>query len=184
MEKSGKSKVKKTMSVKNVIRNLFNSKYEREQKVYYVAVCIVIWIALIYVAIVSWPITQANVRNERISLDLSTVAKFELETDAELARQRNENCSYWDCFNIYRCGEHLSIYVYPLIDYHDVQHPNAPSSLSILSKEFFELLKVLVESPYYTADPTQACLLVPSIDTLNLKRIDPATISKALASLP
>lgn len=172
------------MFLKNIFRHLINNKYEREQKIYYVAVGIVVWIALIYVVIVSWPITQASVRNERISLDLTAVPKFELEADAELARQRNENCSYWDCFNIYRCGERLSIYIYPLVDYQDAQHPNAASSLSVLSREFFEILKVLVESPYYTADPTQACLLVPSIDTLNLKRIDPVTVSKALASLP
>lgn len=172
------------MSVKNLFRHLLNSKYEREQKVYYIAVCIVIWIALIYVAYASWPIRQASVRNERISLDLSAAAKFHLEIDTESARARNENCSYWDCFNIYRCGERLSIYIYPLIDYHDAEHPNAPSSLSILSREFFELLKIIAESPYYTTDPTKACLLMPSIDTLNLKRIDPATVSKALASLP
>lgn len=172
------------MTVKNIFRHLLNSKYEREQKIYYIAVCIVIWIALVYVVFVSWPITQPNVRNERISLDLNAATKFSLDIDAELARPRNENCSYWDCFNIYRCGDRLSIYIYPLVDYHDAQHPNEPSSLSILSREFFELLKILVESPYYTTDPTQACLLMPSIDTLNLKRIDSATVSKALASLP
>lgn len=172
------------MFVKNILRHLLTSKYEREQKIYYITVCIVIWIALIYVVIVSWPITQANVRNERISLDLSTVTKFVLDTDTELARPRNENCSYWDCFNIYRCGERLSIYIYPLNDYHDAQRPKEPSSLTILSKEFFELLKIIVESPYYTTDPTQACLLMPSIDALNLKRIDPASVSKALATLP
>lgn len=172
------------MSVKNIIRQIVNNKYEREQRIYYVAVCVAIWIAIIYVIIISWPITHANVRNERISLDLSDVDKLELETDAELARRRNENCSYWDCFNIYRCGEKLSIYIYPLIDYYEAEKPNAPSSLSVLSREFFEILKILIESPYYTSDPKEACLLIPSIDMLNLKRIDPSTMSKALATLP
>lgn len=172
------------MSVKNIIRQIVNNKYEREQKFYYVAVCIALWIAIIYVVVISWPITHANQRNERISLDLSNVEKLELEKDAELARRRNENCSYWDCFNIYRCGERLSIYIYPLIDYQDADKPNSQSSLSVLSREFFEILKILIESPYYTSDPKEACLLIPSIDTLNLKRIDPSTMSKALASLP
>lgn len=172
------------MSVKNIIRQIVNNKYEREQKFYYVAVCIALWIAIIYVVVISWPITHANQRNERISLDLSNVEKLELEKDAELARRRNENCSYWDCFNIYRCGERLSIYIYPLIDYQDADKPDSQSSLSVLSREFFEILKILIESPYYTSDPKEACLLIPSIDTLNLKRIDPSTMSKALASLP
>lgn len=172
------------MSVKNVIRQLVNNKYEREQKIYCVAVCIAIWIAIIYVIIISSPITHANERNERISLDLENVEKVHLEKDAELARRRNENCSYWDCFNIYRCGERLSIYIYPLIDYHDAAKPESKSSLTILSKEFFEILKIIIESPYYTSDPKEACLLVPSIDTLNLKRIEPSVVAKALASLP
>lgn len=172
------------MSVKNVIRQLVNNKYEREQKIYCVAVCIAIWIAIIYVIIISSPITHANERNERISLDLENVEKLRLEKDAELARRRNENCSYWDCFNIYRCGERLSIYVYPLIDYYDAEKPDSKSSLAILSKDFFEILKIIIESPYYTSDPKEACILIPSIDTLNLKRIDPSTVAKALASLP
>lgn len=163
---------------------MLNNKYEKEQKVYCVAVCILIWIAIIYVIVISSPISHANERNERISLDLNNVEKFRLKKDAELSRQRNENCSYWDCFNIYRCGERLSIYVYPLKDYYDAERADAKSSLSILSREFFEILKVLIESPYYTSDPKEACILVPSIDTLNLNRIDPSMVAKALASLP
>lgn len=172
------------MLVKNFIRQILNNKYEREQKIYCVAVCIAIWIAIIYVIIISSPITHANERNERISLDLKNVETFRLEKDAELSRRRNNNCSYWDCFNIYRCGERLSIFVYPLNDFHDAEKPDEQSSLSILSKEFFEILKIIIESPYYTADPKEACLLIPSIDTLNLKNIDPLTVSKALATLP
>lgn len=181
---SQRSKNKKKMLVKNFVRPIFHAKYEREQKIYCVAVCIAIWIAIIYVIIVSSPITNANARNEWISLDLSDVDKLELDKDSELTRRRNENCSYWDCFNIYRCGERLSIYIYPLIDYHDADRPASQSSLSVLSKEFFEILKILIESPYYTPDPKDACILVPSIDTLDLKRLHPDTLSKALASLP
>lgn len=169
------------MSVKNLIRQIINSKYEREQKIYYVTICIIIWIAIIYVIIISSPITHANERNQRISLDLTAVEKVNLENDAELTRNRNENCSYWDCFNVYRCGERLSIYVYPLLDY--IDSDDKTSSLSILSREFFEILKILIESPYYTSDPKEACILVPSIDTLNFNRIKPSTIAKALATL-
>lgn len=171
------------MLLKNLIRHLLNNKYEREQKIYCVAVCIAIWIAIIYVIIISSPITHANERNERISLDLNNVEKFVLEKDAELSHERNENCSYWDCFNIYRCGERLTVYVYPLIDYYDAEQSDPKSTISVLSREFFEILKIIIESPYYTSDPKEACILVPSIDTLNLNRLDSSTVTKALASL-
>lgn len=178
------------MSVKNVIRQIVNNKYEKDQKIYCVTICIAIWIAIIYVIIISSPITHANERNQRISLDLQNIDKIHLESDSELTRAHNGNCSFWDCFNVYRCGEKLSIYVYPLNDYvEDIgantnENGEASSTLSVLSKEFFELLKIIIESPYYTADPKDACILIPSIDTLNLKRIKIELVAKALATLP
>lgn len=177
------------MSIKNIFRQIFNNKYEREHKIYCATICIAIWIAIIYVIIISSPITYANERNQRISLDLSAVEKLHLDNDAELSRSHNNNCSFWDCFNVYRCGERLSIYIYPLTDFIDDSTPlekssQSTSTLSVLSREFFEILKIIIESPYYTSDPKEACILVPSIDTLNLNRLNPTTIAKALVTLP
>lgn len=170
------------MLVKSLARQVWNNKYEREHKIYGIIVCIVIWIAIIYVASITSRYRYFAEKNHRISLDLSAVEKVELDSDAELTRGHNENCSYWDCFDVYRCGERLSIYVYPFYDYIDATDES--SSLSILSREFFEILKIIIESPYYTTDPKDACILVPSIDTLNLNNIKPSAVSKALATLP
>lgn len=170
------------MLIKNLARQVWNNKLEREHKIYGAVVCITVWIAIIYVASVTSRYRNPAEKNQRISLDLTAVEKVELENESELTRDHNENCSYWDCFDVYRCGERLSIYVYPFYDY--IDSAEELSSLSILSREFFEILKIIIESPYYTADPKDACILVPSIDTLNLNHIKPSTVSKALATLP
>lgn len=171
-----------TMLVKNLARHIWNKKYEREYKIGGILVLIMIWVAIVHVLSITSRYLHFVDKNQRISLDLSAVEKVELESDAELTRVHNENCSYWDCFNVYRCGERLSIYVYPFYDY--IDSTDGSSSLSILSREFFEILKIIVESPYYTSDPKEACILVPSIDTLNMKHIKPAAVAKALATLP
>ena len=127
--------------------------------------------------------------NEKLSLDLIDIPQIVLDKDAELARARNSNCSYWDCFNVYKCGqrngdddrERISIYVYPIKEYVDSdQHKQAFT----LTREFHTILKTIVDSPYYTPNPNDACLFVPSIDTLNQNRIDVNLVGKALASLP
>lgn len=177
------------MIIKQTLRQLANHKYEKEQKIYFAIVCLIFWIVAVYFIILSSSKTSSNERYQRISLDLKSIETVQLENDAELARQHNENCSYWDCFNVYRCGEKLTIYVYPLIDYVDSSANKkndkvASSTMSVLSKEFFEILKSIVESPYYTSDPKEACILVPSIDTLNLNRINIDLVAKALLTLP
>lgn len=172
------------VSPKAFFRNIINNKYDREQKLYFGGILIVFWLVIIYIVFISPSINRSNDRNRRISLDLSSVDKLILDNDGEETKLRNENCSYWDCFNVYRCGERLSIYVYPLQDFIDDNSSSAKSSLSILSREFFEILKIIIESPYYTPDPKEACILIPSIDTLNLNRIEQKTVAKALATLP
>lgn len=53
-------------------------------------------------------------------LDLNNFSQIRFGKDAELARNRNTNCSIYDCFNVYRCGHHLNkitIYVYPITEF-------------------------------------------------------------------
>lgn len=126
----------------------------------------------------------SNNLNLKVTLDLSNIQEIVLEDDSELARARNPNCSFWDCFNVYRCGQRtedrISIYVYPLASYVD---SNGKSAFT-LSREFYFILKTIIDSPYYTPNPLDACLLIPSIDVLNQNRIDTHLVGKALASLP
>lgn len=127
--------------------------------------------------------TRPHAKYYRISLDLSSIEHSLIEEDAELALAKNPNCSHWDCFNVYKCGhrdqERIAIYVYPLQTYTDSQGTSAFT----LSKEFYYMLKAIVESPYYTPNPQEACIFVPSIDVLNQNKINVNLVSKALASL-
>ncbi|XP_052900287.1 exostosin-2 [Anopheles moucheti] len=131
---------------------------------------------------------------ERLSLDLADIPQLVLDKESELARARNRNCSYWDCFNVYRCGqrtttlddddadgERISIYVYPLKEYLDADSKRPAAQLS---REFYRIVQTIVNSPYYTANPNEACLFLPTLDTLNQNRIDTTLVGKALASLP
>lgn len=119
------------------------------------------------------------------TLDLARVPQVVLEADAEVARRRNANCSYWDCFNVYKCGhgnaDRMSVYVYPLQTFVDAN--TATVAATTLSKEFYFILKAIVDSPYYTPDPNEACVFVPSLDLLNQNRVNGALAAKALASL-
>lgn len=113
-------------------------------------------------------------------LDLNNFLHVRFDKEAELARKRNSNCSFHDCFNVYRCGNHqnkVTIYVYPLTEYRE------ENSATWISKEFYKILRTLINSPYYTSNPNQACIFVPSIDILNQNLIDKNLVGKALASL-
>lgn len=113
-------------------------------------------------------------------LDLNNFIHVRFDKEAELARKRNPNCSFYDCFNVYRCGNHhnkVTIYVYPLTEYRE------ENSKTWISKEFYQVLKTLINSPYYTSNPNEACIFVPSIDILNQNLIDKNLVGKALASL-
>jgi glucuronyl/N-acetylglucosaminyl transferase EXT2 len=53
-----------------------------------------------------------------------------------------------------------------------------------ISKEFYDILEAIADSPFYTNDPEMACLLIPSIDVLNQNYIRLKEIGQVLASLP
>lgn len=109
-------------------------------------------------------------------------------------RLKNENihltqymskCTYWDCFNIYKCGQtghdRITVYVYPPKKY---VAGNGIRATETMSKEYYTILESIVESKYYTANPFEACIFVPSIDTLNQHSINLNLTSIALQSLP
>ena len=43
------------------------------------------------------------------------------------------------------------------------------SQVAPLTTEYYEMLEAVYSSPYYTEDPLEACLFLPSIDLLNLQ---------------
>lgn len=70
--------------------------------------------------------------------------------DVSFAECRMENC-----FDFTRCDKEFKVYVYPIDE-------NVPSSSSYL-----KILDVIHESKFYTTDPSQACVFVLSLDTLD-----------------
>lgn len=145
-------------------------KYFLVEKLGISSACVFLFLLLLFLI----PQQQSDV------LDLNNFRHVRFDKDAELARKRNPNCSFYDCFNVYRCGNHqnkVTLYVYPLAQYSE------ENSATWISKEFYTILKTLINSPYYTSNPNEACIFVPSIDLLNQNLIDKNLVGKALASL-
>ncbi|KAL0880397.1 hypothetical protein ABMA27_002833 [Loxostege sticticalis] len=121
--------------------------------------------------------------HEPVNLDATSLAVLQLRTDLPKAESRLANCTYWDCFNVYRCGrgghDKITIYIYPLKDY----QTEDGGSISQFSKEFYVMLDTIRHSKYYTPVPEEACLLVPSIDTLNQNSFSSGYVSRALQTL-
>ena len=123
------------------------------------------------------------------SLSFLTEHSIETVTIASpLARESQLNCTYYTCFDVYRCGfrnnghqPQISVYVYPPVRY--VDDVGVPVALP-MSAEYAELLKTIVHSEFYTPDPNAACILVPSIDMLNQNDLRLGYVSRVLASLP
>ncbi|CAG9769155.1 unnamed protein product [Ceutorhynchus assimilis] len=111
--------------------------------------------------------------------------EIKLQPSDNVGRPRNPKCNHWDCFNIYRCGhtghDRIAVYVYPLEKYLD---ENGKTAFEGVSKEYYDLLKGIVDSKYYTANPNEACVFIPFLDTLNEERIDVNLSSRILNQLP
>lgn len=74
-------------------------------------------------------------------------------------------CRMETCFDFTRCRGEFKVYVYP-------QEVSPEDSMTPLpSPSYQKLLNVLEESRYYTSDPSQACLFVLSLDTLDRDRL-------------
>jgi glucuronyl/N-acetylglucosaminyl transferase EXT2 len=122
---------------------------------------------------------------QHISLDnLDRVPEVVIAAVAPLSEGRSPQCSYYDCFNVYRCGhtgsDKIQVYIYPLKKYVDERGIPVGSKMS---REFYFILQTILESKYYTPNPEEACILVPSIDTLNQNRFRVMETSAALATL-
>uniref|UniRef100_A0A0N4Z1S6 Exostosin domain-containing protein n=1 Tax=Parastrongyloides trichosuri TaxID=131310 RepID=A0A0N4Z1S6_PARTI len=73
----------------------------------------------------------------------------------------SNDCTFQKCFNISRClGNDLKLYVYP--NNEEAQEP------SLVYSKFLSILRKL---KYTTTDPSEACLFILSIDTIDRDRI-------------
>ncbi|XP_076457051.1 exostosin-1a-like [Babylonia areolata] len=87
-------------------------------------------------------------------------------------RERYAGCRLETCFNFTKCARRFKLYVYPR------QYP--------VSSSYGKILASLEESRYYTTDPKEACLFIPSIDTLDqdVRSADYFDVQGKLQSLP
>ena len=60
---------------------------------------------------------------------------------------------------------------------------NDASILLPISKEFYEIIKAVMESPFYTNDPDTCCLYIPTVDVLNQNKLRLKETSQAIATL-
>lgn len=148
------------------------------------------WILLVLsIAIVLFlPFTNftsdASKKYEKIQIkNLMNLEEVKLNPAVSYSEQRNPLCSFWSCFNIYKCGhtghDRIAVYVYPPKKYVD----STGVSATVLSKEYLTLMSAIIDSKYYTANPEEACILIPFIDTLNQETIKNNITSTALQSL-
>ena len=54
----------------------------------------------------------------------------------------------------------------------------------ICFQEMYDILETVHNSDYYTSNPEEACLFLPSVDLLNIKNVDKQLVSAVLNSLP
>ncbi|XP_068146817.1 exostosin-2 [Drosophila tropicalis] len=115
-------------------------------------------------------------------LDLTHSQEILLQSDAAEQRiERNGNCTFWDCLNIYKCEhDRLKVYIYPLQEFVDEKTDKVASTLS---SEYFQILEAVLKSRYYTSNPNEACLFLPSLDLLNQNMFDKHLAGMALTTL-
>ena len=108
-----------------------------------------------------------------------------LHAGSPLPEKRDSKCLAHSCFDIFRCAVNenklISVYVYPFTN---VLDENGRTINKAMSQEFYELLTAIMKSKYYTADLGKACIIVPSVDTLNQNGMDLKGYARILASLP
>ncbi|CDS42594.1 exostosin 1 [Echinococcus multilocularis] len=89
----------------------------------------------------------------RLHPDFSNSFHYEASTTSDT--KYHPRCTMDTCFDSSRCLK-FKVYVYP-------DDPRAPK----VSGNYQKILDAIRRSPFYTANPREACLFVPSLDTLD-----------------
>ena len=111
--------------------------------------------------------------------ELEEAPTVELDTVDGHSRPSKSNCTHYNCFDIYRCGNHpkkMLIHIpTPMTFTHDHKR------VTPMSKDFVDILEAVVRSGYYTPDPEQACVFLPALDLLSEQGLDSKTVYAALS---
>ncbi len=126
-------------------------------------------------------VIHKNLSNKIIRM----IERVTIPSNSAMAAVTNSRCSFYNCFNPYVCGkdgqQRVLVYVYPLKRY--VTEEGAPI-FRHLTKEFYSIIRAVMQSKYYTSKPEDACIFLPSFDTLSQNNFLARETSQALNSLP
>lgn len=152
---------------------------------FYLALFSIILAGIIVTGILQfWPHSIESEKQPRYRIQsYSSLPEVKVPDSSPLGSKSAEKCHYHDCFDVYRCGsdvDRISVYIYPMKKYMD---ENGIPITGQISREFFELLTAISESPFYTPNPDQACLLLPSIDLLTQEMVRVKEMGQVLAQL-
>ena len=94
---------------------------------------------------------------------------------ADTKEERQNICQMENCFDFEKCKHGFKVYVYPFEDGERV------------SANYAKIIHVIKKSVYYTDNPREACLFVPSYDTTDQDKLSKdfvTNLGKKLLSLP
>ena len=143
----------------------------------------------IFFAVEVWPLLPFSDDESELNSPLDSASEDgsinRLQDGTPLPEQRDSKCLMHSCFDVFRCAMNenklISVYVYPFNNFLDEKGKpiNKPTS-----QEFHELLTTIMRSKYYTPELKKACIIIPSVDTLNQNSMDLKGYARILASLP
>ncbi|XP_069179265.1 exostosin-2-like [Procambarus clarkii] len=168
--------------------NSFDNLFYRKYRNFFISVLIVLVFAIILLACIQLLTTGLSPGSQDARLRIEATNHWEElvmgEEGAPTSTDTRDDCHYFNCFNMYRCGrsgtQRISVYVYPMTRYVDEDH----IAIKPMSREFFEIIDTILNSEYYTPNPHDACILVPPVDTLNENNLRKDKIAQTLAMLP
>ncbi|XP_022129360.1 exostosin-1 [Pieris rapae] len=120
--------------------------------------------------------TESFQKNYRTDLPAFATIEELYKAPSPLKRNpdsKRKSCRMESCFNYAKCGSDPKVYVYPT---------DGP-----VSATYRKVLSVIRESKYATRDPSEACLFVPAVDTLDADPLSSehvADVASRLSRLP
>ena len=97
-----------------------------------------------------------------------------------------ESCRFHTCFEVNSCilsqEDQIRVYVHDTYEFHS--GVTLETHVPEVSREYAEILDAVRGSRYYEKNISEACVVIPSVDTLNQKQQDVELVSLLLNSLP
>jgi hypothetical protein len=95
-------------------------------------------------------------------------------------------CHFHSCFQVNDCifdrEDRIRVYVHDRYEFHNPR--NGKNYVPEVSREYVEILDAIQKSRYYEGNISQACVIVPPIDTLTQQQHDVKLVSVLLNTLP